>query len=87
MVKKKGYTMIKFIVLGRNMRDSERIYKEYCYSNNIPCRLGEALLLSCRMRYKEISQKLRGYYNEVMNDNIKLIGFDKDDFKNYYFKF
>lgn len=79
--------MIKFIVLGWNMRDSERIYKEYCYSNNIPCRLGEALLLSHNVRYKEISQKLRGYYNEVMNDNIKLIGFNKDDFKNYYFKF
>lgn len=79
--------MIKFIVLGCNMRDSERIYKEYCCSNNIPCRLGEALLLSFNMRFKEISNKLRGYYNEVINDNIKLIGFNKDDFKDYYFRF
>ncbi|MBO7731950.1 MAG: hypothetical protein J6S67_05340 [Methanobrevibacter sp.] len=69
------------------MRDSERIYKEYCCSNNIPCRLGEALLLSFNMRFKEISNKLRGYYNEVINDNIKLIGFNKDDFKDYYFRF
>ena len=62
--------MIKAIVYGYNKPDAERKYKEYCRSNNIPCRLGEAILLSSMENPVTNSERICGYYNEVMNETV-----------------
>ncbi len=76
--------MKKAIVLGYDLHDAEQLYKTWCNSNNIPCRLNEAVLLSSKLSMSYKQEKIRGYYSEVMNDKIKLIGLDKQYFHYLY---
>lgn len=76
--------MKRAIVWGDNFQKAELKYKEWCHSNNIPCRLSEAVLLSCRQPFSWNAEKIRGYYNEVMEDRIKLVDMSKEFFTRIY---
>ena len=79
--------MKKAIVYGYDIPDCERLYTEYCKQNNIFARRDEVIFLFRGQSFSTMLDKVRGYYNEVMNDKIKLIGIDKDFFHTLYFKF
>lgn len=70
----------KAIVYGFTLADAEIMYKKWCQENNIRCRISDAVLLSAQMSLGWISDHIRGYYKDVEEGNIKLIGLDKLQF-------
>ena len=75
---------VKVIVYGYDLQESEQIYKVYCRSNNIHCYFQEAIFVSSKWSPSCIREKIRGYYNDVMNGKIKLLNISKDMFKYFY---
>lgn len=76
--------MIKAIVYGYDRYDSERLTRE----NNLKPR--EVLLINGNMSQRDIQEKIRGYYNDVMQDRIKLINISKKNFRlfvQYFLKY
>ena len=76
--------MKKAIVWGFNLPEAEFKYKEYCYINNIPCRLDDVIFLSGQMSLSWNQERIRGYYNDVMEDRVKLINICKESFIHIY---
>ena len=76
--------MKKVIVWGFNLLEAELNYKEWCHSNNVPCRLSDAIFLSGQMDLGWIQERIRGYYNDVMEDRVKLINICKESFIHIY---
>ena len=72
------------IVWGYDLLEAEQKYKEWCHSNNVPCRLSDAIFLSSRMSLSCNQEKIRGYYNDVMEDRVKLINMCKESFAHIY---
>lgn len=70
--------MKKAIVRGYNLEDAERRYKEYCHTNNIPCRLKDAVLLSSMSDSTE--RRIKAYYKDVIEGRVELIGLDIGNF-------
>ena len=75
---------MKVIVWGYNLLEAEQKYQEWCLLNNIPCRLSDAIFLSSRMSLDWNREKIRGYYNEVMEDRVKLVNMCKESFVHIY---
>ena len=82
--KRRKGRMRKAIVFGYNLQEAEEKYKEYCNLNNIPCRFGEAVFLSSKEFSSRNREKIRGYYNEVMKNNVKLVNMSKAGFVSLY---
>ena len=76
--------MTKAIVWGYDLQEAELKYKEYCQVYNIPCRLSDAIFLSSRMSLSWNQEKIRGYYNDVMEEKVKLINMCKESFAHIY---
>lgn len=70
--------MKKAIVRGYNLEDAERRYREYCNTNNIPCQLKDAVLLSSMSDSTE--RCIIGYYKDVIEGRVKLINLDIGNF-------
>lgn len=76
--------MKKAIVWGFNLLEAELKYKEWCHTNNVPCRLKDAIFLSGQMSLGWNQEKIRGYYKDVMEDRVKLINMCKESFVHIY---
>ena len=76
--------MKKAIVWGFSLFEAELKYKEWCYTNNIPCRLSDAIFLSGQMPLGWNQEKIRGYWKDVMEDRVKLINMCKESFAHIY---
>ena len=72
--------MKKAIVWGFNLLEAELKYKEWCNTNNVLCRLSDVIFLSGQMPLSWNQEKIRGYYNDVMEDRIKLVNISKERF-------
>ena len=75
---------IKAIVYGHTLEDAERKYKDYCRKKNLPCRLSDAIYISGIERVENSQKKIKGYYSEVMNDQIVLVNMNKAYFNFLY---
>ena len=76
--------MKKAIVWGFNQLEAELKYKEWCHSNNVTCRLSDAIFLSGQMSLDWNQERIRGYWKDVMEDRIKLINMCKESFVHIY---
>ena len=76
--------MKKAIAWGFSLPEAELKYKEYCYTNNVPCRLNDVIFLSGQMSLSWNQERIRGYYNDVMEDRVKLINICKESFIHIY---
>ncbi len=76
--------MKKVIVYGYDLMEAELKYREYCHVYNIPYRSSDAIFLSSRMPLSWNSEKICGYYNDVMEDRIKLVNICKESFIHIY---
>lgn len=76
--------MKKAIVWGFSLLEAELKYKEWCQTNNVSCRLSDAIFLSGRMSLSWNQDKIRGYYNDVIEGRIKLINICKESFIHIY---
>ena len=76
--------MKKAIIYGSSLLEAERKYKEWCHTNNVPCRLSDAIFLSGQMGLGWNQERIKGYYNDVMEDRVKLINICKESFIHIY---
>ena len=74
----------KAIVYGYSLLEAECKYKEWCNSNNVPCRLSDAIFLSGQFNLAWNQKKIKGYYKDVMEDRVKLINICKESFVHIY---
>lgn len=76
--------MIKAIVWGFSLSEAELKYKEWCHSNNTPCRLSDAIFLSGQMPLSWNQERIKGYLKDIMEDRVKLINICKESFIHIY---
>ena len=76
--------MKKAIVWGFNQPEAELKYKEWCHTNNVPCRLSDAIFLSGKMPLSWNQEKIKGYWKDVMEDRVKLINICEESFIHIY---
>ena len=77
--------MTRAIVKGYNIAECERRYKRYCNAFDIPYRQNEAVFLTSFMSRSDKKEKLRGRYNDVIENRIVLINITLIEFKQLYF--
>lgn len=79
--------MTRAIVKGYNREECERRYKRYCNAFNIPCRQNEAVFLTSFMSRSDKKEKIRGRYNDVIENRTVLINMTLVEFKQLYFSY